>query len=425
MIDKWTEYLEKGVSPYHTVAFCEERLLEKGFQKLSKDTAFDVKAGQGYYVKPYDTMLVAFAIGEKITDGRMHLACAHTDSPCFRLKPNPELPVQSGYVQVNVEPYGGMLKRSWFDRPLGVAGRVLVKSEDVYAPRELMFDSEVPWFVLPSLAPHMDRDIEKKELDVQKECMPILTVLNTGKTCDIGVLLNAVAKKLAVNIEDILDFDLYLYNQQAISQVGLEQDMMLAPRIDNLASVAALTDGIAVPKQDYDISMIALFDNEEIGSRSKQGADSVLLNWVVEKLFESPLFAKVSFKDAMMKSMMLSVDGAHGLHPNYKEKSDGYNTSVLGSGVVFKSSASQRYLTDSKATAILMQLCDANGIAYQKQANRSGNPGGQTLGPIAASYLPMLGMDLGLPMLAMHSSMELIHEQDYKALETLMRVWLS
>ncbi len=424
-MEKWISYLDKGISPFHVVAYSEEKLQEKGFHQLSMDKPFEVKVGERYYVKPYETMLVAFAVSETITDGSMHFACAHVDTPCFKLKPNPELPVQSQYVQVNVEPYGGMLKKTWFDRPLGVGGRVLMKSDNPYEPEEMFFDSEVAWFVIPSLAPHMEREIEKKEVDVQKECMPILTVQETGAVCDTGFLTEAIGKKLGVDKTRILDWDLYLYQSQKATLVGLNQDMVLSPRIDNIASVAALIESIDVPKKDYDISVVCLFDNEEIGSRSKQGADSMTLYWVIDKLFESEVLSHISIRDAIFKSMLLSVDGAHALHPNYKEKSDYYNTSIMGQGVVFKGSASQRYLTDGRMTAILMQLCDGNNIPYQKQANRSGSAGGQTLGPIATSYLPVLGADLGLPMLAMHSAMELAHQRDYEALRALMKLWLS
>ena len=424
-------YLNEGKSPYQVVDCVKRRLLEAGFCELSFEEDFKLTAGGRYFVIPYATVLFAFTVAEHATDGRMHIACAHTDFPCLKLKSHPELSGKGEVttLRANVEPYGGLLKRTWFDRPLGVAGKVLLKGETPYSPKEVLFDSETAWMTVPSLAPHLDKEAEKRELDVQKEMLPVFCVWNQEKPCETNMLLEAVASRLNVLTEDMLDYDLYLYNAEPGAYIGLDSTLVSSARIDNLASVAALTEGLisrtGLPGEHVaDVSLIALFDNEEIGSRSKQGADSTLLGWITEKILESGLFADVSYKNAMAKSMMLSVDGAHAYHPNYPEKSDLTNQVMLGGGLVLKSSATQRYVTDSRASAIVGALCKEAGIPYQKQVNRSGLAGGQTLGPIASSYLPVLAADLGIPMLAMHSARELAHSRDYEALLKLMQIWL-
>lgn len=428
-----TSYLDQGITQYHAAQFVSRQLADAGFVRLAFDEPFQITGGGRYYVMPYESVIFAFMVGEIIRDGSMHVACAHTDFPELKLKSHPQMICagRRSMVQVNVEPYGGMLKRTWFDRPLGLAGKVLIKTEDPYAPKQMLFDSQEPWMILPSLAPHMDRDIEKKELDVQKEMIPVcLAGMNTP--CDEDMLMKAIADKMGITASDILDYDLYLYNKEPACYVGIDGRMLSSARIDNLASVAALTEGLIVASgqeetapKTADVNLIALFDNEEIGSRSKQGADSMLFSWITEKIYENPLFQNVNYKNAMAKSMMLSVDGAHALHPNYKEKTDPTNPVYLGGGIVLKTSASQRYVTDSRACAIVTALCDKYDIPVQKQVNRSGMPGGQTLGPIASSYLPLLAADMGIPMLAMHSARELCHESDYEALRQLMKVWFS
>lgn len=423
-------YLDEGTSPYQVVSIVRERLSTAGFTELAFDEEFCVEPGGRYYVSPYPTVLFAFTAAEKICTGSMHIACAHTDFPCLKLKSCPELIGKEtpSMVRVNVEPYGGLLKKTWFDRPLGVSGKVMLRGKSPYEPREVLFDSKTPWFVLPSLAPHLDKDIEKKEVDVQKEMMPIFCVWNQETPCSEHIFLEAVASRMEVQPEDILDYDLYLYNAEPAGCAGFDSTLISSARIDNIASVAALTEGlIADDKREdaADIALIALFDNEEVGSRSKQGADSVLLGWITEKIFESQLFSTMNYKNAMAKSMMLSVDGAHALHPNYPEKSDITNQVMLGGGIVLKTSATQRYVTDSRASAIVAGLCQREKLPYQKQVNRSGLAGGQTLGPIAASYLPVLAADIGIPMLAMHSAKELAHCADYEALRKLMEIWLA
>ncbi len=419
-----TEYLEAAKSSYHVVEFAASRLKEAGFEELSFRGGFDLKEGGAYYCIPYPTSLFAFRIAEKVTGEGMHIACAHTDSPTFRIKPSPDMGERAGTCRINVEPYGGALRRTWFDRGLGVAGTVYIKGEDPFKPVKLLFDSEKAWFVIPSLAPHMDREIEERKLDPQKEIIPVF--MGDGSE---RMFLSCIADKAGVNESDILDYDLELYLCEKPEYVGPGGELLLSARIDNIASVAALTEGIISGGSDSedknDIALIALYDNEEIGSRTKQGADSNILNMIAGKIFESSLYSTRSLLTAMSGSRMISVDGAHAQHPNYPEKADETARVYLGKGIVFKSSASQRYVTDPEMGAVLSSLCAKNDIAFQRQANRSGAPGGQTLGPIVSSFLPIPAADMGIPMLAMHSVRETMCLKDYDALKALSSLWLG
>lgn len=422
--------LEEGKTPFQVVEFGRKYLQELGYMELDHKKRFTVVPDGNYYVSPYPSALFAFHIGNEVTaasmqeDSKVKIAMAHTDFPCFKIKSHPEY-VTKKYLQANVEPYGGMIKSTWFDRPLGIAGKVVLEGEVVYQPKVVVFDSSRPLFVIPSLAPHLDRDANKgREYDMQQELQPIVGMLNEQCNKD-GYLLEYLAKELSVPSETILSFDLFLYNTDKPETMGLNKEFISAPRLDNLASVSALLEAIGKATDEKSISVIALFDNEEIGSRSKQGADSQILSMILRKIADALLVDEITLNDCLARGFLLSVDGAHALHPNYLAKSDITNEVFLGNGVVIKTSASQRYLSDSEATAVLKLLCQKNQIAYQLQVNRSGMPGGQTLGPIVASYLPMPGADLGVPMLAMHSAREMAAGNDYVELVKLMTAFFA
>lgn len=412
------ELLKQGTAPYQVVACGKEYLEKKGFLELGYGNKFELVRGQKYYVSPYPSMLFAFCVGEK-PEKSVRLALAHTDFPCFRIKSNGEYQTKK-YRQINVEPYGGMIKGSWFDRPLGIAGKVMLATANTFAPKTVFFDSKRALMTIPFLAPHMDSEGNKKrDFDMQTELMPVLGMITENCT-EKQYLMRFLAEQLQVEVDEILSFDLYLYNMDQPEEIGIDKEFLSAPRIDNLASVSALLESITQAEKSEGLTMAALFDNEEIGSRSKQGADSPLLYFCLQKIAEALHISELELKDALYRGFLLSVDGAHALHPNYVSKSDITNEVFLGMGPVIKTSASQRYLSDSESTAILKQLCKLNEIPVQMQVNRSGMPGGSTLGPIVASYLPMRGADLGVPMLAMHSARELAAGCDYENLVKLL-----
>ena len=404
-------FLQNGKTQFHVAALAKEFLDAHNFTQVSDRENLAKLAAGRYYLAPFSSIVIPFVKGGQSTQVR--IACAHTDFPMLKVKPNPELKKQ-GYLQINVEPYGGLIKETWFDRPLGLAGKVICKSDSIFHPEIKLFDSEKPIAIIPNLAPHLKRGSKEGELDVQKELIPIVDMI-TPSNEDSHFLLSYVANKLNVRADDILDFDLYLYICDAPTTVGINDAFVTSPRIDNISSVCAILEGLADTEPSDTLCIGALFDNEEIGSRSKQGADSELLADIVKQLTAG------SHLSLIEDGFYLSVDVAHATHPNYSEKSDITNTVVLGKGAVLKSSASQRYVCDSEAGACIIDLCNINGIALQRTVNRSGMPGGQTLGPIVSSYLPMRACDIGIPILAMHSASELMHKDDYSALSNLLK----
>ncbi len=421
-MEQLMNFLDKSVSPYHAVEECKKQLEESGFEELRLEERWEIKAGGKYFVSPYPSMAIAITVGDlKAGETVLRIGMAHTDQPMMKIKPNAEM-TQKKYMKLNAEKYGGLILNTWLDRPLGISGKVVLKSEQVFKPEVRFFDSKRPVLVIPNLAIHMNRDVNQGvALNPQTHMLPLFGL--AGEEMDEHYFTQYIAKELGVKAEDILDYDLFVYNYEKSQKVGVQEELLLAPRIDNLASVYALLEGIKCSDPKNNIHIAGFFDHEEVGSRSKQGADSSLLSMVIERIMEASHLDRQAFMQAVAGGFMLSVDGAHALHPNYAEKNDPTTMTLLGDGVVIKQSGTQRYLSDSEATGILMQLCEKNKIPFQKQINRSDVMGGQTLGPIANAYLPMMGEDLGICMLAMHSSMETASCADCEALVAFAKAY--
>ncbi len=425
-----TEVIREGVTAFHVTAYVKKRLMEAGFRELPYGDVWKVEQGGNYVITPFPSMLIAIHTGHWNNSSSVRIATAHTDSPCLKIKSNPVLP-GTHYAQLNVEPYGGLLKTTWFDRPLGIAGKLVLKGEDLFRLKTQFMDSGHPVCIIPSLAPHLSKGTEKKEFNIQKEMMPIIglhAMESYRKENSSDFLTDYLCKEYGIKASELLDYDLYLYNPEQPEAVGLQEEMISAPRIDNLASVAALLEameeiGTKDDNEDSNIAVAAMYDNEEIGSRSKQGADSTMLPQILGKLGRSLGIEKDEWQDRIAKGFLLSMDGAQGYHPNYPETSDPTNPVYLGEGLVIKTSVAQRYLTDSEASAIIKSLCEYKNIPWQQQVNRSGMPGGQTLGPIQTAVLPIQGADVGIPMLAMHSARELASYKDYQALADLTKIY--
>lgn len=426
-MEELAKVIQEGATAFHVVSYVKQELLRNGYQEWKYGEPWKAEQGNGYVVTPYPTMLIAVNIGRLSPDFNVRLAVAHTDSPCLKIKSNPQLAGEY-YVRLNVEPYGGLLKQTWFDRPLGIAGKLVLKGKDAFHPVVRYVRSDRGICLIPSLAPHLQKQGEKKEMDIQQEMMPIVGlhsagIENNGECEDF--LMKYMEQSWDIKKDEILDYDLYLYNVEQPESVGMNRECISAPRIDNLASVAALLNALksTLESAHPNLAVAAMFDNEEIGSRSKQGADSALLHQVLDKLGFALGMDSAVWQDKLATGFLLSMDGAQGYHPNYTEKSDPTNPAYLGNGVVIKTSATQRYVSDSEASGIIKELCRCGKIRWQQQVNRSGMPGGQTLGPILSSYLPMLGADVGIPMLAMHSARELAAWEDYRELEKLASVF--
>lgn len=405
--------LKKGKTQFHLVDESIKYFTEAGFTFLSYKEPWDITPGGKYIVSPFSSMLVAFCVGTSPTN--LRVAAAHTDFPMLKLKPNNEIR-KKGYLQANIETYGGLIKETWFDRPLGLAGKVVTKGKDPFMPEVHFYDSEKPLFIIPNLAPHLKKN-GSQEMDVQKEMMPILATLDGNSTYSEDMLMSYIANSLSVKESEILDYDLYLYIHGEPCFVGLTDELLASPRIDNISSVSAISESLASCVSDTSIAVAAFFDNEEVGSRSKQGADSFILKNILDKIFNTIKEPKNSF--------CMSVDVAHATHPNYPEKSDITNEVTLGGGIVLKSSASQRYVTDSEAGAVFHALCQEYNIKFQRTVNRTGVIGGQTLGPIMSAYLPTYAVDMGIPVLAMHSACETAHKKDYEELVKLLTAYFN
>ena len=419
------EYLNGAVTPYHAVELGAAILSEAGFTEQKLEEPFAPERGKGYFLRMYGTGLLAYTVGEEFTaeDG-LHMAVAHTDAPCLRVKPVAEL-VSGEYKRLDIEVYGGAILNTWFDRPLSLAGRVVLRGEDAYTPEIRTVDFKRPLLTVPNLAIHMNREVNKGvEYKPQRDLLPLLGMLKEGEAKE-GYVRQLLAKELQVDGEAILDYDLTVYCAEKACFLGEDEEFISAPRLDNQLSCYALLEAICGGKRKKGIHMAVLFDHEEIGSRSKQGADSALTSTVIERIYAGLGVERERMQAALAKSIMLSVDGAHALHPNRQDAYDPVNRATINKGIALKINSSQRYAFDTETVAIAQVLCEEEGVAYQKVANHADLAGGSTLGPILSSWLPMRTIDLGVPLLAMHSARELAGRKDTEYLTRFLKRFFS
>lgn len=434
-IDSLNSLIQASISPYHCIQEASRRLSEAGFTELQLHKPWVLKAGGAYFVPAYDSTLLAFTVdddSDKISAPLLRIAAAHTDWPCLKVKPSPEVSVH-GYAKLNVEVYGGPILSSWLDRPLSAAGKVCISSQDPFHPETRFLSCDRPLFTVPNLAIHMNRDVNKGvELNPQVDMLPLASVLSDSLEKD-SYFVNFLAKELDVDPKDILDYEIYLYNWEKGCLLGLENELFSSPRLDNLTSVEACLTGLIDAKKQNNgetsprslIRVIALYDNEEIGSSTKQGAASNLTERILEKIYLSLGYSRAEFLDGLMGGFLLSLDVAHAIHPNHPEKCDIKNQITIGDGVAIKLAASQAYATDASCASVIEGLCRNHQIPYRKFSNRSDIRGGSTLGSISSAFLNMAAVDAGVPILAMHSSRELMHVQDQKALNDLTRAFFE
>ncbi|MDE6313729.1 MAG: M18 family aminopeptidase [Lachnospiraceae bacterium] len=414
-----------AVSPFHAVAYVEEKLKQAGFTELHMKDKWQMKRGEGYYINHHGTTMIAFTIGKdfKPEDG-FRIEASHTDFPCFRVKINPEM-AEEKYEKLNVESYGGLILNTWMDRPLSIAGRVALRSEDVFHPEMVLIDMKKPVATIPNLAIHMNRDLNKGvELNKQTDTIPVVGMW--GEELEKkDFFVKFLAKELGVKQEDIVNFDLNLYNTEQACYIGMKEEFISASRLDNMTSVYAVMEALLAGKREQGINVGAFFDHEEIGSKTKQGAGSMLLNHVLEKLYLSLGCTELDYKSAFGTSMLLAVDVGHGYHPNQNKKHDPVNKGGLNQGINIKQAASQSYATDSEGIAIVTQICDKYQIPYTQFTNRSDATSGSTLGSIASAMLPVLTVDVGVPLVAMHSARELMGSEDQLSLVRLLQEFYS
>lgn len=417
-IEQLAKFIEKATSQFHTIEGVRAELLQHGYEELALRENWQLKRGGKYVVIHHGSTMFAFSVGEEFRpeDG-FRIAAAHGDFPGFRVKPNPEV-VTEGYVQLNVESYGGVNLASWMDRGLSAAGRIVLKSGDVFRPKVCLIDLKKTLFTIPNIAIHLNRDLNKGvELNKQTEMLPL-----AGMS---GNFLEFLAEQAGVHASDILDYELNIYNTDKGASMGMNGEFFSAPRLDNLTSVQALLYGISEGGRKRGLNLMAVFDHEEIGSRTKQGAGSVLLTHVLEKIYLSLGMTEMEYKNAIADSLFLSVDVSHAFHPSYTAKYDPTNKNKLNQGFCIKEASAQSYATDSEAVAIVQQICEKEEIPYQKFVNRSDVTGGGTLGSIASSLLPVRTVDIGVPLLAMHSARETMGIEDQMSLMKFMKSYFT
>ena len=398
-------FIKKSPTAFQATAEMEKKFTENGYQLLSEREHWILQPGGKYIVTRNHSALIAFSIPKKECR-KFYIIASHSDSPAFKIKENPEIRVDNAYTKLNVEGYGGMLMAPWFDRPLSVAGRVIVRCDGSLKEELVNIDRDL--VMIPSLAIHMNREANKGvSYNPQKDLLPLL-----GCGDSKPELLKIVAEELGVNPEDILAHDLFLYNRMEGTIWGADREFVSAPRLDDLQCAFASMEGMLAGKKEESIAVHCVLDNEEVGSGTKQGAASTFLKDTLRRINDGLGRTYEEYLMTLAGSFMISADNAHALHPNYIEKADPVNRPLPNGGIVIKYNANQKYCTDAVSAAKFKDLCDRAGVKYQTFANRSDVPGGSTLGNISNTQVPMNTVDIGLPQLAMHSPYETAGVED-------------
>ena len=364
-VEQLFHYLQNGTSAFHVIAHTKQVLTEAGFTELHIKDNWTLTKGGRYFCSPFDTTLYAFTIGEScdLSNG-IHIAGAHTDFPAIKIKPNPEI-FSHGYMQLNTEVYGGPILNTFFDRPLSLAGKVVTKGDRYDRPVSHLVDLKRPAVYLPNLAIHMNRAINENgaPIDNQKHLLPILGTLNEYLNKDT-TFMDLLAKEIGVDAKDILDYDLCMYNLDQPELVGFTEEFISAPRLDDITSVCALIHGLVESKNADRVNLVCLFDNEEIGSLSKQGADSTLPSVIIGKIWQAFGKNQIDCMSDISDGLMLSVDVAHAYHPNYPGTQDITNYPIMNGGFIMKTASNQSYTWDCESMASLIALCKQEHIPY-------------------------------------------------------------
>lgn len=408
------ERLDKSTCNFMAVKTIRQELDEFGFKRLRQNDNWELEPGGKYYITKNGSAIFTFILGTgDIAENGFRIISAHSDSPCFKIKPNCEIYGDGGVVKLNIEKYGGGILYTWFDRPLSISGRIAMKGENWMHPRELTVDLQQPVATIPHLAIHFNRNVnEGNSLSVQKDMLPVLGYFTPEEIDEQksrgGLIKILVARKLGIEPEDIIDYELCLYPAEPASLTGVNQEYFQSARIDDLsmafAGLQALLDEHCTVTPAT--RLLAIFDNEETGSGTKQGAASPVLRDILERICGQLCSGKEDFYRAVANTFMISADDAHAWHPNYNEKYDPTNHPVMGGGPVIKINANCKYMTDSRGAAIFNELCREAGVTAQYFVNHSDVAGGSTLGNISSSQLDIEGVDVGNPIWAMHSARE-------------------
>ena len=430
MIERLLSFLDASPVSFLAVRNIANELEENGFRRVNaQEPLGKVEAGDRFFVTKNDSSVYAFHIGKKpLADAGFHMICAHCDSPTFRVKPNAEMDCEGGIVKLNTEVYGGPIMSTWFDRPLTLAGRVIVKGDDVMRPKTLLLHVKRPLLQISNLAIHFNRQVnDGVKLSRQKDVLPILGIINDEMEKG-NLLMNVITDELNVKKEDILDFDLYLADATPACTFGAHGEFISSGRLDDLSMCWAGVEAMLAASSEVPDTtrVLALFDNEETGSQTKQGAGSPFLSYMLKRVALAQGGTEEAYYQAVERAFMISADNAHAWHPNYGEKYDPTNHPMLGGGPVIKFNAAQKYASDAASAAIFAGICEKAGVPCQRFVNHSDVAGGSTLGNILASSVPLQGVDMGNAILAMHSCREtgsvIDHEYAVKAFTQLYRL---
>ena len=432
------DFVAESPSAFHAVAACERRLAEAGFVPLREGDAWDVEPGGSYYVTRNNSSIVAFRVGANALGGaaaadavptagvdptagyHFQLLAAHSDSPTFKVKASPELSGPEGYLRLDVEAYGGMIDHTWFDRPLSVAGRALVRDGARVESRLVAPDRDIA--VIPSLAIHLDHSVnESFSPNRQVDLCPVMS----AGALSAGAFDRMVAREAGCEPEALLARDLFLVNRQRPLVWGEASEFVSAPRLDDLMCAYVALRALVASDNDRSVSVVAIFDNEEVGSNTKQGAMSTLLRDTLSRVSGRLGLTREQHLRALSRSMLVSCDNAHAVHPNHAEKHDEANRCRLNGGIAIKEAANQHYCTDAFSRAVFAAILDDAGVPHQAFANRSDMAGGSTLGNLSNMQVSMHAVDVGLPQLAMHSCFETAGVADVALGEAALRAFLS
>ena len=412
MIKRLLSFLDASPVNFLAVKNLTEELQQHGYRRIDTTEALGtVKAGDKFFVTKNDSSIYAFQIGRKpLAETGFHMICAHCDSPTFRIKPHAEIDCEGGIVKLNTEVYGGPIMSTWFDRPLTLAGRVIVKSKDVMNPTTLLLHVKRPLLQISNLAIHFNRQVnDGVKLSRQKDVLPILGIINDelekGNLL-MNIILEELNKQQTVAREDILDFDLYLADATPACTFGAHNELISSGRLDDLSMCFAGLEALLASQPTDTTQVLAIFDNEETGSQTKQGAGSPFLSYMLKRIALALGGTEEAYYQAVERAFMISADNAHAWHPNYSEKYDPTNHPMLGGGPVIKFNAAQKYASDAYSASVFAGLCKKAGVPCQRFVNHSDVAGGSTLGNILASSIPLRGVDMGNAILAMHSCRE-------------------
>lgn len=413
MIQNLLNFLDASPVNFLAANTIVKKLESAGFKHLDAGDKWpEMKEGDCFFITKNDSSVYAFRVGKKpVEEAGFKLICAHCDSPTFRIKPDSEMYCEGRIVKLNTEVYGGPILSTWFDRPLSIAGRVILRSENILKPKTELLHEKTPLLTIPNLAIHFNRQVnDGVKLSKQKDMLPIIGAVNDRLEGE-NLLLNIICDNLDVKIEDILDFDLYLYDTTPACLVGYHQDLISSGRLDDLSMVHAALAALIASEVSDETQVMAIFDNEETGSGTKQGAHSPVLRNMLKRIAGSG----ENFYRAVEHSFMISADNAHALHPNYAERYDPTNHPVMHGGPVIKFNASQKYASDADSAAVFRSICEKAEVPFQTFVNHSDVAGGSTLGNILTSQIPLRGVDMGNPIWAMHSVRETgsVHDHLY------------